>query len=47
MSKTSNKARYAQLMEWISTLSKQRDKRVNSKQSNRLLDGFYEQQRNR
>lgn len=33
MSKTSNKARYTQLMEWIPTLSKQRKKRSKRKQS--------------
>ena len=33
MSKTSNKARYTQLMEWIPTLNKQRRKRSKRKQS--------------
>lgn len=55
MSKTSNRNRYTQLMEWLPTLSKQRKKRVkrgqsrmeyNSKQSNRLLDGFMQSKRN-
>lgn len=40
MSKNSHKSRYTQLMEWLPTLSSKRKKRVNSKQSNRLLDGF-------
>jgi len=33
MSKTSNKNRYTQLMEWLPTLSKQRKKRVKRGQS--------------
>jgi hypothetical protein len=40
MSNNSAKQRMTQLMEWIPTLSSKRKKRVNSKQSNRLLDGF-------
>jgi len=44
MSKTSNKQRYAQLMEWMPTLSKQRDKRVKQQQSRME---YYEQQHNR
>lgn len=40
MSKSSAKQRMTQLMEWIPTLSSKRKRRVNSKQSNRLLDGF-------
>ncbi len=48
MSKNSNKQLYMQLMEWLPTAFKSRKKRskqrVNSKQSNRLLDGFNNKQ---
>jgi hypothetical protein len=40
MSKSSAKQRMTQLMEWLPTLSSKRNKRVNSKQSNMLLNGF-------
>lgn len=44
MSKNSAKQLYTQTMEWLPTAFKSRKKhgkqRVNSKQSNRLLDGF-------
>ncbi len=55
MSKNSNKQLYTQTMEWVGTLKQQRKRRVkqgnsrmgyNSKQSNRLLDGFIKQKRN-
>jgi hypothetical protein len=43
MSKTSNKNRYTQLMEWLPTLSSQRKKR--SKQGNSRM-GYVKQKRN-
>ncbi len=38
MSKTSNKARYAQLMEWLPTLSSKRKRQVKSNNTRR--DGY-------
>ncbi len=55
MSKNSHKQMYEQLMQWIPTVVKKRGRRIkqgnsrmdyNSKQSNRLLDGFIKQKRN-
>lgn len=46
MGKTSTRQRVTQLQEWMKTLKSKRVKPVNSKQSNRLLDGF-KQQNNR
>lgn len=44
MSKNSHKQRYAQLMEWLPTLGRQRGKRKKQQQS-RL--GYYEQKQTR
>jgi len=55
MSKTSNKSRYTQLVSWLPSAFKTRAKRskrkqsrmgYDSKQSNRLVDGFEQQKRN-